>query len=194
MKAAVTSVKDDLVSSEKQFPSKCVTSLSRTFAPLLEDFPDLMTDDVQQYHDLIVQIKWAVYIERLDILLVMLLLSSNLAMPLVGHLEQEFHFFGYLKAHPKRNLSFDPEHLAINEKRFQYCDWMKFYRDAEEAIFGNIPVERGNFISTQCFVDANQSGDTGTRLFHTSILFVCNSAPIIWFSKNQNSVEASTFG
>ena len=30
------------------------------------------------------------------------------------HLDQAFHIFGYLKAHPKRKLVFDPAHPAIN--------------------------------------------------------------------------------
>jgi hypothetical protein len=45
-----------------------------------------------------------------------------------------------------------------------------------------------------CFVDANHAGDTETRRSQTGILLFCNKAPIIWFSKRQNSVEASTFG
>jgi hypothetical protein len=47
---------------------------------------------------------------------------------------------------------------------------------------------------THCFVDANHAGDTETRQSQTGILLFCNKAPIIWFSKRQNSVEASTFG
>ena len=73
----------------------------------------------------------------------MSLLLSYLAMPWVGHLEKAFHIFGYLKAHPKRKLGFDPEHTAINKKRFQRCDWTEFYMDIDEEIPGNMPVARG---------------------------------------------------
>ena len=84
-------------------------------------------------------------------------------MPRVGHLEQVFHIFGYLKAHPKRKLGFDPAHPAINKNRFHQCDWTDFYKDDEEAIPGNMPVARGNFMSTNFFVDANHVGGTETR-------------------------------
>ena len=47
---------------------------------------------------------------------------------------------------------------------------------------------------THCFVDDNHAGDTETRKSQTGILLFCNSEPIIWFSKRQNSVEASKFG
>ena len=119
LKAGVTNVEEDLTRSGKRLPLKCVTLFSRNYAPWLEDFLDLMADGVQQHQELISQLRWAVEIGRLEILLEKLLLLRYLAMPQVGHLEQEFHIFGYLKAHPKRKLVFDPEHTAINEKRFQ---------------------------------------------------------------------------
>ena len=49
-------------------------------------------------------------------------------------------------------------------------------------------------MSMYCFVYANHAVETETILSQISILLFCNSAPIIWFSKSQNSVEASTFG
>ncbi len=49
-------------------------------------------------------------------------------------------------------------------------------------------------MSTHCFVDANHAGNTETRRSQTGILLFCNKAPVMWFSKRQNSVEASTFG
>ena len=194
VKAAVKNVEEDLAKNGKRLPSKCVTPFSCNYAPWLEESPELKADGVQRYQELIGQLRWAVEIGRVDILLETSLLSSYLAMPRVGHLEQALHIFGYLKSHPKRKLGFDPTHPSINENRFQQCDWKEFYRDAEEAIPTNMPKARGNVMSTHCFVDANHAGDTETRRSQTGILLFCNRAPIIWFSKRQNSVEASTFG
>ena len=120
-------------------------------------------DGIQRYQEIIGQLRWAVEIGRLDILLETSLLLSCLTIPLVGHLKQAFHIFGYFKAHTKRKLVFDPAHPAINKNRFQQCDWTEFYRDNEEAIPRNIPVERGDFMSMHCLVDANHSGDTEPR-------------------------------
>ena len=75
-----------------------------------------------------------------------------------------------MKAHPKRKLVFDPAHPAINKNRFQKFDWTEFYRDAEEAIIGNMPVARGNFMSTYFFVDTKHYGVTETRRSETGIL------------------------
>jgi hypothetical protein len=194
VKAAVTNVEEDLAKNGKRLPSKCVTPFSSNYAPWLETSPELKADGVQRFQELIGQLRWAVEIGRVDILLEVSLLSSYLAMPRVGHLEQAFHVFGYLKTHPKRKLAFDPAHPSIQENRFQQGDWTEFYRDAKEAIPENMPKPRGNCMSTHCFVDANHAGDTETRRSQTGILLFCNTAPIIWFSKRQNSVEASTFG
>ena len=44
------------------------------------------------------------------------------------------------------------------------------------------------------FVDADHAGDRATRRSFTGILIYANRAPIIWYSKKQNTVETSTFG
>ena len=82
----------------------------------------------------------------------------------------------------------------INERMFRKCDWRDFYQDVEEAIPGDMPPPRGNPMSTHCFVDASHGSDRTTRRSQTGILIFCNRAPIIWYSKRQNTVEASTFG
>ena len=82
----------------------------------------------------------------------------------------------------------------MDERRFPKHEWRDFYRDAEEAIPRNMPPPRGNSASTHCFVDADLAGNTVTRRSQTGILIFFNRAPIIWYSKRQNTVEVSTFG
>jgi hypothetical protein len=135
-----------------------MTPFSCNYASWLKETPELKDNGVHRFQELIRQLWWAVEIGRVDILLETSLLSSYLAMPQVGHLEQAFHIIGYLKTHPKRKIGFDPSHPEINEKRFQKCDWEEFYRDAEEAIPENKPEPRGKSMSTHCFVNANHAG------------------------------------
>ena len=45
-----------------------------------------------------------------------------------------------------------------------------------------------------CFVDASHAGDHSNRRSHTGFIIYLNNAPIIWYSKKQNTVETSTFG
>jgi hypothetical protein len=122
VKSAVTNVEEELAKHGKRLPSKCVTPFSSGYAPWLEDTPELKADGVQRFQELIGQLRWAVEIGRVDILLETSLLSSYLAMPRIGHIEQALHIFGYLKHHTKRKLAFDPAHPGIDEDRFQKCD------------------------------------------------------------------------
>ena len=116
-------------------------------------------------------------------------------MPRFGHLEQLYHMFGYLKQHPKRKLTLDSQHPKIDERRLKKHDWYHFYRDPAEAIPTDMPKPRGNSMSTHCFMDASHGSDQVTRWSQTGILILCNRAPaVIWHSKKQNTVEASTFG
>ena len=122
------------------------------------------------------------------------LLSTHLASPSIGHLEQVFHTFGYLKDSSKRKLVFDPGHPNIYINQFHRFDWQDFYKGVKEAIPPNIPKPRGNFVSTHSFVDANHAGNKVTRRSQTGTLIFVNKSPIIAFSKRQNVVETSTFG
>ena len=57
-----------------------------------------------------------------------------------------------------------------------------------------MPKPRGNSVSTHYFVYANHAGNKVTCRSQTGILIFVNRAPIIAFSKRQNTVETITFG
>ena len=99
-----------------------------------------------------------------------------------------------MKEKPNRKIVFDPDHPFIDERRFKKHDWYEFYRDAKEAIPGDMPPPRGNGVTTHCFEDEDLAGNTVTRRSQTEILIFVNRATIIWHSKRQNTVEASTYG
>ena len=89
---------------------------------------------------------------------------------------------------------FDDTYPMFNGKRFMKCDWSEFYPDAAEAIPENMPTPRGKEVSMTCFVDADHAGCRETRRSHSGVLIYVNRAPILWYSKRQNTVEASTYG
>ena len=57
-----------------------------------------------------------------------------------------------------------------------------------------MPEPRGKEVVMSCFVDADHAGCRETRRSHSEIIIYVNHAPILWFSKRQNTVEASTYG
>ena len=143
--ASVTNVEEALAKIGLRLPGKVWTPLPADYKPEMETSAELMTEDgIQTYQELIGVLRWAVELGRVDILLEAALMATYMAMPREGHLQMLYRMFAYLKAHPKRKLGFDPAHPTVNETRFKKCDWHDFYRDAKEAIPGDMPVPRGN--------------------------------------------------
>jgi hypothetical protein len=194
VEASVKNVEEKLAKDGERLPSKCPTPMKGDYHPSSDDTPELSAKGLHYYQELIGVLRWAVEIGRLDILLEVALLSSHLALPRMGHLEQVYHIFGYLKQASKRTLYLDPDHPNIGEDRFHEYDWEDFYKYAEEPLPPNMPTPRGRPMTTHCFVDSDHAGDRVTRRSQTGILIFCNRAPVIAYSKRQNSVEASTYG
>ena len=192
--ASVKNVEEALAKRGLRLPTKCYTPLPSDYRPELETSPELKSDGIQIYQELIGVLRWAVELGRVDVLLEVALLSTYMAMPREGHLQQLYRIFGYFKIYPKRKIAFDFQHPEISERMFKEYDWYDFYRDAAEAIPNDMPTPRGNPMSTHCFVDASHGSDRATRRSQTGVLLFCNKAPIVWHSKRQNTVEASTFG
>ena len=82
----------------------------------------------------------------------------------------------------------------FDETRIVRCDWTEFYPGATEAEPPNAPELRGKSVTMSCYVDADHAGCHATRRSHSGILIFLNRAPILWYSKRQNTVETSTFG
>ena len=165
--------------------------MTTTYHPSEDVTKEMNKEELQVYQELIGILLWSVDIFRVDILLEVSLLSSQLEFPRVGYLHAVYRVFGYLKQVPKRKLYFDPRKPIISEDIFQKFDWEYFYPDACEPIPLDMPRTRGKSVSTHCFVDANHAGDKTTRISMTEILIFCNITPIIWNRKIQNGVETS---
>ena len=136
---------------------------------------------------------WLCELGRLDIIQPVSLMSRYLAQARVGHQDQVYHIFGYLKKYDRSRLAFNPSRPCVDEKSFTICDWKDYYPDAEEVIPPDTPEALGKSIVMSCFVDADHAGCKETRRSHTGVLIYVNSAPILWYSKRQNTVESSTF-
>jgi len=57
-----------------------------------------------------------------------------------------------------------------------------------------MPEPLGLPVDVSCFVDADHAGNLLTRSSHLGALIFLNKAPVIWYSKWQNTVESSMFG
>lgn len=149
------------------------------------------------FQNLIGILRWIVELGRIDIGYEVSVLSLYLAHPRTGHLVQALHMFKYLEIHNQNELALDPAYHDVVDPQFveEKIKRMKqMYPDAQEDIPPNAPAPRGNVIELNCFVDSDHAGDKVTRRSQTGIILYYNTAPVIWYSKRQNTVESSMFG
>ena len=120
--------------------------------------------------------------------------SSFQAMPQEGHLEACYSIFAYLRKHQSMSLVFHPSCINIRQDHFKSQDWMDFYGDGVEELLPDMLEPLGETIKVTAFIDSNHAGNLVTQQSQTAYILFCNQAPITWYSKKQNTVEASTFG
>ena len=122
------------------------------------------------------------------------MLSSHVAMPREGHLQQVYHIFSYLKSHHNARIILDPSYPEIHEDQFVKKEWKHFYQTGGEVIPSNIPKPKGLEMVIRANVDANHAGDKVTRRSRTGFFVWVNGALIYCLSKKQAGVETTTFG
>ena len=122
-------------------------------------------------------------------------MSSFVAMPRIGHLQQLYHMFSYLKVHHNSRLVLDPSYPHIDEKAFERRNWKDFHGDVKEVLPDHFPRPFEKELLIRAFVDADFAGESLTRRSRTGFLIMLNSSPIYWLSKKQTAVEtSSSFG
>jgi hypothetical protein len=131
---------------------------------------------------------------QIDIATEVSMLSSYLACPREGHLENALHVMGYLRLQHNSPVIFDPTYPDIDQTAFPSFDWMEFYGNVEEAIPPDMPPPLGKDIDLHVMVDSDHAGEKRTQHSRTGFFIFCNLASIIWLSKQQATIETSVFG
>ena len=200
VQAAVKNVEEYLSKEENKrwkFPKNADTPMSTTYRPELDVSPELGSTEAVYYMSLIGVLRWIVELGRVDICLEVSIMSSHLALPREGHLEQVFHIFAHLKKYHNAELVYDPSDPVIDETKFEAKDWASSefgHLDGTEAVPSNMPEPRGFGFVIKAKVDADHASDTVTRRSRTGFLVWCNCALVYWWSKKQTAVETSSFG
>ena len=173
------------------------------YRPELDTTEVCNDDHISLFQNLIGILRWTCELGRIDILHETSLLSQYLAQPRMGHLQAAINIFYYLKHHSRSWNVMDPRRFDIEwtprkpddvHPRERAKLMKEIYPDAEDVYPHNMPEPRGNPVDITCFVDADHAGNRVTRRSHTGIIIFINMAPIVWYSKRQNTVETSTFG
>jgi hypothetical protein len=154
------------------------------------DSSDILDPDCSLfYQHLIGVMRWMVELGCIDIATEVSVLSSYLACPRKGHLENALHVMGYLRLKHNARLIFDPTYPDIDQTAFPSFDWTGFFGNMEEAIPPNMPPPLGKDIDLHMIVDSDHAGKKRTQRSRTGFIIFCNSALIIWLSKQQVTIE-----
>ena len=196
VKAAVKNVQEAIRDKPWKLPKRAPTPMTQSFIPELDDSPELSDNERTYYQELIGVLRWATELGRVDILHEVSLLSQYQACPREGHMREVMHIVAFLRDHPKRSIYMDwtESGLKVNQIRSSQTEFKQLYRDAEEELPKRMPIPRGYAVTTEAWVDASHATNKKTRKSHSGYIIFINSAPILWYSKRQNTVEASTFG
>ena len=106
-----------------KIPNKVETPMWSTYRPELDVSEELSPLDASYYQLLIGILQWIVELGCIDVCLEVSMMSSRLALPLKGHMEQVMQIFGYLKKFHNAELIFDPSDPTRNEQDFERRDW-----------------------------------------------------------------------
>lgn len=193
VKRAVEDVERELPEGQGLI-NKASTPMTGGYHPETDNTNLLDDTRTNYYQALIGVLRWICELGRIDILVDVSKLSRFLAAPREGHLEMVLHVFAYLKRHPRSKIVFDDELPDLGGFGYAAHDWSELYPGAAEVLPHNLPEARGKPVVTTCFVDADHAGCHQTRRSQTGILIFLMNAPIMWYSKRQNTVESSTFG
>lgn len=197
VRAAIKNVETYLAKSGRSLPRKAATPIQTSYRPELDVSDVLDPTEAAYFQSLIGILRWIVELGRVDICLEVSMLSSCLAMPRKGHLQQLFHILAYLKQHHNAELVFDPSDPVVDENSFEERDWASSefgHVQGKEELPPNMPEPRGQGFVMRAKVDADHASDSVSRRSRTGFLVYLNSALIYWMSKKQTSVESSTFG
>jgi len=194
IKRSIQEVERELALQEAYLPKKIETPISSGYRPELDFSPELDGSRINYFQGLIGVLRWIVELGRIDIIVPVSLLSRFMASPREGHLQQCYRIFAYLKQFNRSRLVFDDGEPTFEDSYFHVCDWTEYYADAQEPIPPNMPEPLGHGVSTTCFVDADHAGCRVTRRSQTGLIIYVNKAPVVWYSKRQNTVESATFG
>ena len=92
-------------------------------------------------------------------------------------------------------MVFDPSGPDFNADRTQRQYWShNMYDDAPPDQPTNMPKPLGQGFIASAYVDSDHASDTVTRKSRTGFFIYCNNALVYWMSKNQGSIETSSFG
>ena len=196
VKEAVSNVESYLNERGMKLANRARSPFTSNYRPEIDITKELGPVEASYYMSLIGVLRWMVELGRVDICVEVSLMSSQMALPRRGHLDQLFHLFSYLKNHHNSEMVFDPSEPTIDKSQFEREDWSStvYGSDLTEDLPPHMPEARGQGFVISAYVDSDHAGDSLTRKSRTGFLVFVNCALVYWLSKKQTGIETSSFG
>ena len=122
---------------------KAASPLTSNYSPEIDASKELDEESAAYYQSLIGVLRWIVEMGRMDICMEVSAMSSFVAMPREGHMQQVLHIFAYLKIHHNARVVFDPSYPDIDDTQFAKKDWSSMYGTTREPMPHNAPKPLG---------------------------------------------------
>ena len=106
---------------------------------------------------------------------------------------RKYIIISYLVNKHNARMVFDPLYPDIAMSDFKAYNWKEFYGQATESFPLDVPPPLGKEVDIRLYVDLDHARDKYTRRSPTGYFISINSAPIIYFSNSQPTVETSVF-
>ena len=148
------------------------------------------------YRLLIGSAQWTITLGRFDIMYAVATLSRFAQVPHQGHFDRMLRVFGYLKYHADLGISMNPiiSSFPSSSTPFNPQSWKEQYPNAHEEIPDDAPTPLGRSIKIVTHVDASHASNLLNRRSTTGFIVLANGIPVYWHSKEQHTIETSTFG
>jgi hypothetical protein len=192
---AVHNVREYLVTIDggQTLKKKATAPFPVDYCPEMDTTLELSPAMANYYQTHIGVLRWCVELGRIYIVTEVSLLSSHMCLPREGHLDTVFHLFAHLTNNHNARVVFDPTYPVIDEDAFVTAEWKAMYGDVKEALPPDAPL-LGKEVDLRVYVNSNHTREKFTRRSWTGFVIYLNMAPVVWFSKQQPTVESSVFG
>jgi len=198
-----TSAKTYISNTCKKIETLCDITLTHFDSPMatddhpeIDDTPFLDPRPHSIYRFLVGAAQWIITLGRLDILYTVTTMSRFNQTPRQGHLDRMLRLYGYLKFHSTLGISMIPtvSSFPTTATEFVPQQWKEQYPNAHEEVPTDAPTPLGRPVNLTVHVDASHASNLVNRRSVTGYIVIANGVPVYWHSKEQNTIETSTFG
>ena len=165
--------------------------------PEIDENPVLNASGHTLYMQLIGVMQCLIVIGRADIKFAIMSLSRFSACPRKAQLNACIRACSYLKMFPESSIRIDHRNLpgeifeGVEEPDECFKD---SYPDAFEELASMFPAGRGPELQTSVWFDSDHAHDTRTRHSCSGVIVFVGRTPVMWSSKRQPVIQASSYG